>query len=197
MHVRFYCVRSFLTLNLLTSFRFKHYLDPSKRQPHPPCSFCTDSIHLNVYHVLYHVFLGEEHCSFHYKQVRKAVFVYNTHVTAIRRGGCIKSWHLFAPKNPQYQSNETSAMAFFAYVYTGSFPVYVCDTRTQAQAKAQEDKNCFITRCEYLLLRRVVACPNRDDATKHTSWVNVGCVVCVKGNTHSDLTVLILVCDTV
>lgn len=33
--------------------------------------------------------------------------------TAIRRGRCIKSWHLFAPKNPQYQSNETSAMAFF------------------------------------------------------------------------------------
>ena len=70
---------------------------------------------------------------------------------------------------------------FFAYVYTGSFPVYVCDTRTQAQAKAQEYKNCFITPCEYLLLRRVVACPNRDDATKHTSWVNVACVVCVKG----------------
>ena len=117
--------------------------------------------------------------------------------TAIRRGRCIKSWHLFAPKNPQYQSNETSAMAFFAYVYTGSFPVYVCDTRTQAEAKSQEDKNCFITPCEYLLLRCVVTCPNRDDATKHTSWVNVGCVVCVKGNTHSDLTVLILVCDTV
>ena len=101
--------------------------------------------------------------------------------TAIRRGGCIKSWHLFAPKNPQYQSNETSAMAFFAYIYTGSFPVYVCDTRTQAEAKSQEDKNCFITPCEYLLLRRVVACPNRDDATKYTSWVNVACVVCVKG----------------
>ena len=89
--------------------------------------------------------------------------------TAIRRGRCIKSWHLFAPKNPQYQSNETSAMAFFAYVYTGSFPVYVCDTRMQAQAKAQEEKNCFITPCEYLLLRRVVACPNCDYATKHTS----------------------------
>ena len=88
-------------------------------------------------------------------------------------------------------------MAFFAYVYTGSFPGYVCDTRTQAEAKSQEDKNCFITPCEYLLLRCVVTCPNRDDATKHTSWVNVGCVVCVKGNTHSDLTVLILVCDTV
>ena len=70
---------------------------------------------------------------------------------------------------------------FFAYVYTGAFPVYVCDTRTQAQAKAREDKNCFITPCEYLLLRRVVACPNRDDATKHTSWVNGACVVCVKG----------------
>ena len=64
-----------VTLNLLTSFRFNHYLDPSKRQPHP-CSFCTDSDHLSVCHVLYHVFFGEEHCSFHYKRVRKVVFVY-------------------------------------------------------------------------------------------------------------------------
>ena len=67
----------------------------------------------------------------------------------------------------------------------------MCDTRTQAQAKAQESKNCFITPREYLLLRRVVACPNRNDATKHTRWVTVACVVCVKGSTHSDLTVLI------
>lgn len=33
----------------------------------------------------------------------------------------------------------------------------------------------------YLLLRRIVACSNRDDATKHMGWVKIACVVCVTG----------------
>lgn len=41
--------------------------------------------------------------------------------TAIRRGGCIKSWHLFAPKNPQYQSKETSTMAFLLMLIPDPF----------------------------------------------------------------------------
>ena len=86
---------------------------------------------------------------------------------------------------------------FFAYVTPDPFR-FTCVTQgRKLKQKHKRSKNCFITPREYLLLRRVVACPNRNDATKHTRWVTVACVVCVKGSTHSDLTVLILVCDTV